>query len=104
MPKGISRITSIIPTIEGRQLLLLRSIESLIIQQLPEGVEHEILISFDSLNKEQAKQIMDAVEALKDKTSTDTPIRLIHRTTGSLAWLRLETALYKRQREMQSTF
>jgi len=82
MPKGISRITSIVPTIEGRQLLLLRSIGSLMGQQLPEGVEHEILISFDSQSEEQAKQTMEAVKALKYGTSTNAHIRLIRRTKG----------------------
>ena len=82
MIKGISRITSIVPTIEGRRLLLLRSIGSLLDQELPEGLEQEILISFDSLNQNEARQTLEAVETLQGKASKRTYIRLINRSMG----------------------
>jgi glycosyltransferase involved in cell wall biosynthesis len=79
MSRGISRITSIVPTIEGREHLLLRSIGSLITQELPEGVGHEILISFDSLNQEKARLLAEAMEEFKRDTSAS--IRVIKRTS-----------------------
>lgn len=82
MPKEITRITSIVPTIEGRQYLLLRSIESLIVQQLPDGVEHEILISFDSRDRDMGRQTMAVIEALDSRRNKDNQIRLINRTQG----------------------
>jgi FkbM family methyltransferase len=82
MSRGISRITSIVPTIEGRRLLLLRSIGSLLDQELPEGLENEILISFDSLNQNEARQTLEAVVKLQGKASKRTYIRLISRSVG----------------------
>jgi FkbM family methyltransferase len=77
-------ISSIIPTIPGRQPLLARSLASLYAQEIPCGIEHEIIISIDSASDSELEEEISAI-ALSILPANRRGPRIVSRGTLSLS-------------------